>query len=119
MTCDPSPAAARLDEIAARVLIVEEDGPTGHIVARVLDRAGYEVQLVSSCAPAMRRVEKLWPDCIVADLRLEVSDGRPLLVWLVDHTTAPIVLISPAADGQERIRGLDLGADDPSRRAQC
>lgn len=111
MSCDPSPGTA-LAETTARVLIVEEDGPTGHVVARVLERAGYAVHLVPSCGPAMRSVDRLWPDCIVLDLRLDGSDGRPLLSWLRHRTAAPIVLISPTADGQERIRGLELGADD-------
>lgn len=95
-----------------RVLIVEEDGSTGSTIARTLGRAGYAVQLVSSSTPAMRWVDQLWPDCIVLDLRLEGPEGGPLLATLRDRTVVPIVLISPAADDQERVRGLELGADD-------
>ncbi len=111
MTCDASPAAT-VDEIVARVLIVEEDGSTGQIVARILEAAGHEVQLASSYAQAIQRVEQLWPDCVIVDNRFAGADGRPLLIWLVAHTAAPILVISPAADGQERLRGLGLGADD-------
>lgn len=99
----------------SRILVVEDSGDIAELIRRYLERAGHEVEVLTSGADVLPRVGRVRPDMIVLDLMLPGMDG--LLVCQAlrhDRATAAIPLIMLTARGEEadRVRGLELGADD-------
>jgi len=99
----------------SRVLIVEDSTDIAELVRHYLERAGHAVDVASSGSEALPRAHRAAPDLIVLDLMLPGMDG--LLVCQAlrrDPATAAIPVIMLTARGEEadRVRGLELGADD-------
>lgn len=106
-----SPPDACEPPAIARILVVESDGPTAHMVHRCLTRAGFAVEVSTSAVQAMAWVEAAWADLVVLDPRLP-GDDDSAFPRLRACSDVPVVMISPRGDEHERTWGLRLGADD-------
>jgi two-component system response regulator MprA len=97
---------------AARILIVEDDGDLADAVALELAHAGYEVR-VEGDGPAALRTQRTWdPELVLLDLGLPSIDGLEVCAQLRAASTAGIMIISARDAVQQRVGGLDAGADD-------
>jgi DNA-binding response OmpR family regulator len=98
-----------------RALIVEDDADIGQLVARYLQKAGFVTTALTSGRDVLAQARREPPDVILLDVMLPGLDGLELCrVLRTDTTTAlvPIILLT-ARDGEdERIAGLETGADD-------
>jgi two-component system response regulator MprA len=95
-----------------RVLVVEDDPDLASAVALELGHAGYEV-CVEHDAPGALRVHREWaPDLVVLDLGLPTLDGVEVCRRLRAGSQAPIVIVTARGAVEDRVRGLDVGADD-------
>ncbi len=99
----------------SRILVVEDSTDIATLIQHYLERAGHTVDLVTSGSDVLPRARKHAPDLVVLDLMLPGMDG--LLVCQAlrhDRMTAAIPVIMLTARGEEadRVRGLELGADD-------
>ena len=95
------------------VLIVEDDLHLGRGLQRALDRWGHTHEWVHDGASALARAKSVAFDMILLDLGLPKVDGLDVLAALArDHVTAPILVLTARDSVQDRVRGLDLGADD-------
>jgi two-component system, OmpR family, alkaline phosphatase synthesis response regulator PhoP len=97
------------------VLVVEDSADIADLIRHYLERAGHTVEVVASGNEALPRARKIGPDLVILDLMLPGMDG--LLVCQAlrhDRSTAAIPVIMLTARGEEadRVRGLELGADD-------
>ena len=95
------------------VLIVEDDVHVGRGLVRALERWGHTHEWVRDGASALVRAKAVPFDMILLDLGLPKVDGLDVLAAMSrDKVSSPILVIT-ARDGlQDRVRGLDLGADD-------
>ncbi|HUF48039.1 MAG TPA: response regulator transcription factor [Vicinamibacterales bacterium] len=99
----------------ARVLVVEDSQDIADLIRHFLEKAGHEVVLLGSGGDALRRARVDRPDLVVLDLMLPGLDGLHVCQALrADATTAaiPIIMLTARAEESDRIRGLELGADD-------
>jgi DNA-binding response OmpR family regulator len=99
----------------ARVLVVEDDPDIASLIEHYLIGAGHAVSLVSSGDQVLPRVRAWSPSLVILDLMLPGVDGHVICQALRhDPATAAIPIIMLTARGEEadRIRGLELGADD-------
>jgi DNA-binding response OmpR family regulator len=99
----------------SRLLVVEDDHDISDLIVRYLQKAGHTVEAVTSGSAVLPRVRAMPPDAIVLDLMLPGMDGLLVCQALrADPATAAIPVIMLTARGEEadRIRGLELGADD-------
>jgi DNA-binding response OmpR family regulator len=97
---------------AMRVLVVEDDLDLAGAVALEFDHAGYEV-CVEHDGPGALRVHREWaPDLVVLDLGLPTLDGVEVCRRLRAGSRAPIVIVTARGAVEDRVRGLDVGADD-------
>ena len=99
----------------ARVLVVEDSQDIADLIRHFLEKAGHEVVLIASGSEALRRARVDRPDLVVLDLMLPGLDGLHVCQALrADATTAavPIIMLTARAEEADRIRGLELGADD-------
>jgi two-component system OmpR family response regulator len=96
-----------------RVLLIEDDSMVGAAVAQALKDAAYAVDWVTDGESAIEAAKAETYDVALLDLGLPIRDGREVLRRLRRHgRTFPIIVVT-ARDGlDDRIDGLDLGADD-------
>ena len=96
-----------------RVLVVEDDRMVGAAVVQALRDAAYAVDWVTDGAAALEAAELEQYDVALLDLGLPLTDGREVLRRLRSKRARLPVVIVTARDGvDDRIDGLDLGADD-------
>ena len=96
-----------------RVLLVEDDPMIGQAVQDALRDATYAVDWVTDGLSAMNAAAAQHYDLVLLDLGLPGKDGIEVLRSLRSRNNAVPLLIITARDGvEERIRGLDSGADD-------
>ncbi len=95
-----------------RVLVVEDDTDIAHALRRSLGVEGYEVRLAGDGVGALEETENFAPDAVVLDLGLPGLDGVEVCRRLRRDSDVPILMLT-ARDGlEERVEGLDSGADD-------
>lgn len=96
-----------------RILLVEDDRMIGEAVKQALKDAAYAVDWVRDSIAASDAVETGDYELVILDLGLPGRDGLEVLQRMRDGGDATAVLIITARDAlDDRIRGLDLGADD-------
>jgi two-component system OmpR family response regulator len=96
-----------------RVLLIEDDRMVGAAVAQALRDAAYAVDWVTDGETAIHAAENEAYEVALLDLGLPVADGREVLRRLRTLGRKLPVIIVTARDGvDDRIDGLDLGADD-------
>ncbi|HEY2274599.1 MAG TPA: response regulator transcription factor [Steroidobacteraceae bacterium] len=96
-----------------KVLIVEDQRKLEQFLKQGLTEAGYTVGVAASCAAARDALCEASYDAIVLDLGLPDGDGLDLLrQWRRSGFNEPVIILSARDDLQDRIKGLDVGADD-------
>ncbi len=96
-----------------KVLIVEDQRRLGLMLKQGLADAGYTVGFTASCAGARDALCETSYDAIVLDLGLPDGDGLDLLQqWRKSGFNEPVIILSARDAVQDRIKGLDVGADD-------
>ncbi len=98
--------------MTARVLLIEDDPNVAEVVARYLQREGYQVQVEADGQAGLDAALAELPDLVVLDLMLPSLSGLEIYRRL--RAVAPVAVIMLTARGEEadRIAGLELGADD-------
>jgi putative two-component system response regulator len=100
---------------AQRILIVD-DNPDNIILTReLLGSRGYEVQSVASAEEAQQAIQKQQPDLILLDVILPGKSGYELCRELKEDPFTrliPVVMITGLTDREDKIRGIEAGADD-------
>jgi two-component system, OmpR family, response regulator len=96
-----------------RILVVEDDAVLAAALTRALAQAAYTVDLVENGEDANRALGSSTYDLVVLDIALPGLDGLSVLRRLRDQRSQVPVLILTARDTlEDRVAGLDLGADD-------
>ena len=96
-----------------RILVVEDDSVLSAALARALTQAAYAVDLVANGDAANAALDSGTYDLVVLDLALPKVDGLAVLRRLRDRRSRVPVLVLSARDSlDDRVKGLDLGADD-------
>ena len=96
-----------------KVLIVEDQERLGRFLKHGLSEHAYTVCLVGSCSAARDALCETSYDLIVLDLGLPDGDGMDLLrEWRKNGFNEPVLILSARDTVEDRIKGLDIGADD-------
>jgi DNA-binding response OmpR family regulator len=94
-------------------LIVDDDETVGDVVAAYLERAGIAVLRAADGIDALTLVATARPDIVVLDVMLPGIDGLEVCRRLRRSTPElPIVMLTALGEEDDRIRGLEVGADD-------
>lgn len=97
------------------IYIVEDDTNIRELVAYALQNAGYEVKQFPSGQGLLETCHQEVPDMVILDIMLPLEDGLSLLRKLRAHSSTthiPVILLTVKDTEMDKIRGLDLGADD-------
>lgn len=95
-----------------RVLVVEDDLEFSALLALWLERAGMETHGATGGADALRAVYDWRPDLVSLDVGLPQLDGWEVCLRIRELTNVPILFVSALGAESDRVRGLQLGADD-------
>ncbi len=95
----------------AHILVVDDERMVREVVARYLEREGFRVTAVGDGQAAIRALTSS-PDLIVLDLMLPRVDGLEVLRRARATTSSSVIVLTARGGIDDRIAGLDLGADD-------
>jgi two-component system response regulator MprA len=98
--------------MASRILVVEDDERLAATLQRVLTAEGHEVEVTGDGLDAIRRAARWSPDLAVLDVMLPGADGVTVCRRLRETAQFPILMLTALSGTEERVRGLDSGADD-------
>jgi DNA-binding response OmpR family regulator len=96
----------------ATVLVVEDARKLRDFVRSYLERAGFTVLSTGSGAEAIEMATAASPDLVILDLGLPDVPGETVASELRDVISTPILMLTAKSAEEDRIRGLELGADD-------
>ena len=94
------------------VLIVEDDRATSDLIDMYLKRDGYRVIVAYDGLEGLRMARDANPNLIVLDLSLPGMGGKEVCETLRGESDIPIVMVTARVEEEDRLAGLDLGADD-------
>jgi two-component system KDP operon response regulator KdpE len=98
--------------LSAEVLLVEDDEPARDALAANLRAHGYAVRSAEDGAAGLRLWEARRPDVVLLDLGLPDMDGESLIRRIRRDATTPILVLSARDQERDKVKALDLGADD-------
>ena len=99
----------------ATIYIVEDDRNIREIETIALQNSGYNVEAFELARPFYRRLDERTPDLILLDVMLPDEDGLDILKKLRnrgDTRKLPILMVTAKSTELDKVRGLDMGADD-------
>lgn len=94
------------------VVAADDDPQLLRLVMRNLQMDGYEVIGVSDGQQALEQIEAHMPDLVLLDLMMPKLDGFAVCQRVREFSSLPIIILTARGADQDKIRGLDLGADD-------
>ncbi|HET7799415.1 MAG TPA: response regulator transcription factor [Humibacillus xanthopallidus] len=94
-------------------LVVDDDPTVGDVVSAYLERAGLEVHRAADGVAALALASAVSPDVVVLDLMLPGIGGLEVCRRLRhEHPRLPVVMLTALGEEEDRILGLEVGADD-------
>jgi DNA-binding response OmpR family regulator len=97
---------------AGRVLVVEDDLEIADVLRRSLRHEGHDVRTAGDGVVALEAAEEFVPDLVILDLGLPRLDGVEVCRRLREEADVPILILTARTDTEDRVEGLDSGADD-------
>jgi two-component system KDP operon response regulator KdpE len=107
-----APPGAGLATRGARILVVDDDRQILRVIRSNLIAHGYSVLEAESGEAALEAYARQHPDLIILDPGLPGIDGLTVIERIRAQSQLPIVILSARGDEPDKVRALDLGADD-------
>ena len=107
-----------MNNMAHKILVVDDEPTLLQTVRAYLEQEGYEVRTVQNGQSALQEARAFLPDLVVLDIMLPQLDGLEVLRRLRRGDVAPalrdvyVIMLTARADEMDRVVGLELGADD-------
>ena len=98
--------------MSGRVLVVDDEKEIRRALQTGLDYHGFDVHAVATGEEALAEVGSWHPDAVLLDLGLPGMDGFEVLSRLRPRTSAAVIVVSVMPGQGDKVRALDLGADD-------
>lgn len=95
-----------------KVLVVDDDEEIAELVSRWLKIKGYEAVTARDGSDGLRQVYKERPGLVILDIMMPGMDGWSVCRRIREMSDVLIIMLSAKAETEDRIMGLDLGADD-------
>lgn len=96
----------------SRILIVEDELDLANIIKDYLEKELYEVEICSQGDKAIEIFDKFKPSLVILDLMLPGMNGYEICKNIRKKSTIPILILSAKIDEFDKVKGLNLGADD-------
>jgi DNA-binding response OmpR family regulator len=94
------------------ILVADDDPQLLRLMTRNLEFEGYEVLSASDGQQALEQIESHMPDLVLLDVMMPKMDGFTVCHRVREFSSVPIIIVTARGQDQDKVRGLDLGADD-------
>ncbi len=101
-----------MSDVPAHLLVVDDDERIRDLLKKYLLKQGFLVSVARDAVHARRLLEGLEFDLLVLDVMMPETDGISLTRELRQRMTTPILLLTARGETEDRIAGLEAGADD-------
>jgi two-component system, OmpR family, phosphate regulon response regulator OmpR len=106
-----TPQQAVADD-APHLLVVDDDNRIRALLNRYLSEHGYRVTAAENADSARTKIEALSFDLLILDVMMPGENGFDLAASIRETSDVPILMLTAQGDPDDRIRGLEIGADD-------
>ncbi|MEX2599017.1 MAG: PAS domain S-box protein, partial [Dehalococcoidia bacterium] len=100
------------DEARYHILAVDDEPVVLRYVQNLLKRTGYDVSTTTDGREAVKKVRELSPDLVLLDLMMVDISGFEVLEQIRAFSNVPVIFLSASNRDQDKVQGLNLGADD-------
>lgn len=101
-----------MTEERKHILIVDDEPRMVRFVRMNLELEGYQVSTASSGMEAIEKVRTELPDLVILDIMMPEMDGYETLERIRQISNVPVIMLTVKAEEEDKVRGLELGADD-------
>jgi len=98
--------------MTARILIVDDEPLYIRLLKVNLEPEGYQIVSASNGEEALDIISQNMPDLIILDVMMPKLDGITTCIRIRQFSNVPIILLTAMGEEQDRVRGLNIGADD-------
>ncbi len=95
-----------------KVLVVDDEEHLTSLVKAYLIKDGYQVSIANNGREGLVTARRVNPDIIILDIMMPEMDGYEFLRSYRTESDIPVIFLTAKVDEQERVLGLELGADD-------
>ncbi len=101
-----------MDDFLAHILVVDDDEGIRSLVKKYLNENNYLITTANSAENAFEKVEIIKFDLIILDIMMPGKSGLEFIRENKNNLDTPIILLTAKGQADERIEGLEIGADD-------
>ena len=98
--------------IQTSILVVDDERRYRELLEMNLVRRGYRVRQAVDGLSALNAIEEEEPSLVILDLKLPDIDGYEVCRRVRSYSNIPVIMLTARAEQAEKVRGLDVGADD-------
>ncbi|MGQ9848625.1 MAG: response regulator transcription factor [Aggregatilineaceae bacterium] len=98
--------------MAEKILVIDDEKMTVDLLSILLERRGFEVIKAYGAEEGLRAAYRTHPDLILLDIMMPDMDGWEVCRRLRELSDVPILFLTAIDDTRDRVRGLEMGADD-------
>ncbi|HZK73677.1 MAG TPA: response regulator, partial [Clostridia bacterium] len=96
----------------SRILLIEDDAALRNSVRQILEHSGYEVRVAVDGSAGVRELQSAAFDVVLLDIGLPFVDGWQILQKMEGIRLPSVIVISARGEERDKVRALDMGADD-------
>jgi len=97
---------------AHEIVIVDDEVKPAQVIAEYLQHAGFRTAHLLDGPSAVHYIRQAAPDVVILDVMLPGLDGMEVCRAVRGYSAVPIIMLTARVEEADRIRGLDIGADD-------
>ena len=101
-----------MDNLIAHILVVDDDDGIRNLVKKYLNENNYLVTTASSAEDALEKINLIKFDLIILDIMMPGKSGLDFIEENKNNLDSPIILLTAKGNADERVEGLEIGADD-------
>src|SRR5512137_2932643 len=95
-----------------RILVVDDEERMVRFIRMNLEHDGFQVAEAFNGKQALQKLRDVTPDLILLDIMMPDLDGFEVLEMIREITSVPVIMLTAKGEEDDRVRGLELGADD-------
>jgi DNA-binding response OmpR family regulator len=98
--------------VSQTILVVDDEPNLVDLIRMTLERENYQVTEADNGYKAIQRLREELPDLVLLDVMMPEMDGLETLKEIRAFSNIPVIMLTVRATEQDKVRGLELGADD-------
>ena len=101
-----------MSEERKHILVVDDEPRMTRFVRMNLELEGYQISTAANGVEALAKAREELPDLVLLDVMMPEMDGYEVLERLRQVSSVPVIMLTVKAEEEDKVRGLELGADD-------